>query len=309
MHARRRVREAVPHAGLLPDLGPVPGARHRPRLAHLSRPQGRALRLFLRAVGHHPVRLQGAGHGRRAGRARRRPSSISLAFVEPFGTLWFIYLLPIFFVVTKLTRAVPPLVDLARRRGAGDRARSTTGWMVIDEFAEPLRLFLRRLHACAASVFALRRRRAGAGRRSALAGLVAVGASSTASWSARGLCRAARSSRSALGLAGAGGRGRGVARCWPSVDAVRRRCAICGEHSIVDLSRLLPAHGGDARGAAQDRPHPDLGTISLSSQRPAWSARSLLFWAVRSTPLRFLFERPARFWLTPKRRAALQPAE
>src|ERR1700742_4954853 len=29
------------------------------------------------------------------------------AFIEPFGTLWFIYLLPIFFVVTKLTRGVP----------------------------------------------------------------------------------------------------------------------------------------------------------------------------------------------------------
>ena len=44
------------------------------------------------------------------------------SFIEPFGTLWFIYLLPIFFVVTKLARGVPPLVDLARRRRAGDRA-------------------------------------------------------------------------------------------------------------------------------------------------------------------------------------------
>src|SRR3954451_16148768 len=31
------------------------------------------------------------------------------SFVEPFGTLWFIYLLPIFFVVTKLTRQIAPL--------------------------------------------------------------------------------------------------------------------------------------------------------------------------------------------------------
>ena len=30
------------------------------------------------------------------------------SFIEPFGTLWFIYLLPIFFVVTKLTRKLPP---------------------------------------------------------------------------------------------------------------------------------------------------------------------------------------------------------
>src|SRR5690349_23413432 len=32
------------------------------------------------------------------------------SFIEPFGTLWFIYLLPIFFVVTKLTRRIAPLV-------------------------------------------------------------------------------------------------------------------------------------------------------------------------------------------------------
>src|SRR6188508_1365067 len=35
------------------------------------------------------------------------------SFVEPFGTLWFIYLLPIFFVVTKLTRRIPPLAIFA----------------------------------------------------------------------------------------------------------------------------------------------------------------------------------------------------
>src|SRR5688572_6936862 len=35
------------------------------------------------------------------------------AFIEPFGTLWFIYLLPIFFVVTKLVRGVHPAVILA----------------------------------------------------------------------------------------------------------------------------------------------------------------------------------------------------
>src|SRR6266699_401292 len=29
------------------------------------------------------------------------------SFIEPFGTLWFIYLLPIFFAVTKLTRKMP----------------------------------------------------------------------------------------------------------------------------------------------------------------------------------------------------------
>src|SRR5689334_9491280 len=32
------------------------------------------------------------------------------SFIEPFGTLWFIYLLPIFFVVIKLTRNLSPIL-------------------------------------------------------------------------------------------------------------------------------------------------------------------------------------------------------
>ena len=75
LHAlRRRVRPAVPDAGLLPDLRPVPGGGDRPRLAHLSRPQGGAFRLFLRAVADHPVRLQGAVLRRRVRLGRGRPA-------------------------------------------------------------------------------------------------------------------------------------------------------------------------------------------------------------------------------------------
>ena len=44
------------------------------------------------------------------------------SFIEPFGTLWFIYLLPVFFVVTKATRRMPPLADLGRGGAAGERA-------------------------------------------------------------------------------------------------------------------------------------------------------------------------------------------
>ena len=55
-----------------------------------------------------PVRLQGAVFAAEA--AGYVGEQFPSAFIEPFGTLWFIYLLPIFFVVTKLTRRVPPLV-------------------------------------------------------------------------------------------------------------------------------------------------------------------------------------------------------
>src|ERR1700694_5393221 len=55
------------------------------------------------------------------------------SFIEPFGTLWFIYLLPVFFVVTKLTRRLPPLAIWAAA-AALEMTHVATGWTVIDEF-------------------------------------------------------------------------------------------------------------------------------------------------------------------------------
>ncbi|WP_082025755.1 acyltransferase family protein [Methyloceanibacter caenitepidi] len=57
----------------------------------------------------------------------------ALSYVQPFGTLWFIYLLPIFFVVSKLTRGISPLIvwPLAAALQIAD---VQTGSIVIDEF-------------------------------------------------------------------------------------------------------------------------------------------------------------------------------
>src|SRR5271156_5046734 len=55
------------------------------------------------------------------------------SFVEPFGTLWFIYLLPIFFVVTKATRRMPPLLIWVLG-AALEMIHFSTGWTAIDEF-------------------------------------------------------------------------------------------------------------------------------------------------------------------------------
>src|SRR6202012_5917841 len=55
------------------------------------------------------------------------------SFVEPFGTLWFIYLLPIFFVVTKATRRMPPLL-IWGVAALLESAHIVTGWTAIDEF-------------------------------------------------------------------------------------------------------------------------------------------------------------------------------
>ena len=56
------------------------------------------------------------------------------AFVEPFGTLWFIYILPVFAIVTRLTRPVPWPALLAVAATL-EILPIHTGWTMIDEFA------------------------------------------------------------------------------------------------------------------------------------------------------------------------------
>src|SRR5256714_1275517 len=55
------------------------------------------------------------------------------SLIEPFGTLWFIYLLPVFFVVAKATRRMPPLA-IWGVAALLEMAHVATGWTVIDEF-------------------------------------------------------------------------------------------------------------------------------------------------------------------------------
>ncbi len=57
-----------------------------------------------------------------------------LSLIDPFGTLWFIYLLPVFFVFVKLTRRVPWLV-IWLFGAALEISHLETGWTVPDEFA------------------------------------------------------------------------------------------------------------------------------------------------------------------------------
>lgn len=64
-----------------------------------------------------------------------------LSFIQPFGTLWFIYLLPIFFVATRLLKPVPWPVVLACA-ALLEIAPIHTGSMIIDEFAARYVYFL-----------------------------------------------------------------------------------------------------------------------------------------------------------------------
>jgi uncharacterized membrane protein YcfT len=66
---------------------------------------------------------------------------LALSLVEPYGTLWFVYLLAVFSVATKLLRAVPAPLLLG---GAAllQIVPVHTGWTVIDEFCARYVYFL-----------------------------------------------------------------------------------------------------------------------------------------------------------------------
>ena len=59
---------------------------------------------------------------------------LAWSLIEPFGILWFIYLLAIFFMVTRLTRHLPVWLMLGAA-AALKAAPIATGWSVIDQFA------------------------------------------------------------------------------------------------------------------------------------------------------------------------------
>ena len=56
-----------------------------------------------------------------------------LAYIQPFGTLWFIYILPVFFVFTRLVKTLPVWFVFAWA-AALEIMPIHTGWMLFDEF-------------------------------------------------------------------------------------------------------------------------------------------------------------------------------
>ena len=224
------------------------------------------------------------------------------SFIEPFGTLWFIYLLPIFFVVTKATRRMPPLA-IWGAAAVLEMAHIATGWTVIDEFTARFVYFYSG-YLLATHVFALSdRARSRPGL--ALAGLAAWALVDAAivydgcsEWPVISLV---------LGLIGAGAiivMGTLLARMqWLSF------LRYCGEHSIVIyLAFFLPM--ATARTLLlKFASFIDIGTISLIVTVVGVLGALAIWRGALALRAIFLFERPEAFWIAPKKRQALQAAE
>jgi uncharacterized membrane protein YcfT len=63
-----------------------------------------------------------------------------MSFVEPFGTLWFIYMLPVFFIVTRLGKSIP--MFLLAGAALLEILPIHSGWLMVDEFASRYVYFL-----------------------------------------------------------------------------------------------------------------------------------------------------------------------
>jgi uncharacterized membrane protein YcfT len=226
------------------------------------------------------------------------------SFWEPFSTLWFIYLLPIFFVVTKLAhdaRIPSALVWLAA--AALEIAHVHTGATVIDEFASRFVYFYTG-YLVAPHIFALAKS-AGSHPEGALAGLTIWGL-------VNGLLVFNGFSELplvslALGLAGAAAVVSFSALLAKSDLASPLR--YCGRNSIVIYLAFFLPMAASRTVLLKTGWISDIGTMSVIVTAVGVIGSLVWFWAVRWTFLRFLFERPDRFWIAPRKRPVLQPAE
>jgi uncharacterized membrane protein YcfT len=224
-----------------------------------------------------------------------------VALVEPFGTIWFIYVLPIFFVVAKATRGLPwAAIWIA---GAVLEALPIhTGWILVDEFAARFvyfytgYIFAPQVFRLADAVIARGWLAGGFLLAWALVNGLAVFA---------GLADLPGVSL-ALGLVGAA--------AVVSISALLSKSGLmapiryCGLNSIVIYLAFFLPMAASRTVLLKLGIIDDIGTISLLVTASGVVFPLILFRIVRATPFRFLFERPLWARLGPPR-TALVPAE
>jgi uncharacterized membrane protein YcfT len=229
-----------------------------------------------------------------------------LALIDPFGTLWFIYMLPIFFVVAKLARRVP-VAAIWVIAAALEIAHIDTGWMVIDEFAARFVYFYTG-YILARHIFTLTER---AQARPWLAlGLLALWGLFNGTMVHAGYAPMPFFSLS-LGLIGAAAVA--TVSSLMALHDVFRPLRYCGRNSIVIyLAFFLPMAATRVL-LVKTGWIADVGTMSVIVTAAGVIGSLVLFWAVRGNWAKFLFERPTQFWLVPKSapkpKMTLQPAE
>ncbi len=225
-----------------------------------------------------------------------------LAFIDPFGTLWFIYLLPVFFLATRLTRGLPPFVVLAAA-ALLQSAHIETGWTLIDEFAGRFVYFYA---GYLSGRWILARAEWFRARPVVTVLALAVWAIVTAWCVSAGVATFPVVSL-ALGCAGAAAV-IAISVLLAQLDllgGIRH----CGQHSLaIYLAFFLPM-AVTRIALVKSGIITDPGSVAAIVTFVAVVTPLILHHLVRGTTFDFLFNRPARFRLAPAKPATLQPAE
>lgn len=225
-----------------------------------------------------------------------------LSFIDPFGALWFIYILPIFFVITKLLKAVPVWLVLPVL-AALEILPVHTGWMVIDEFAARFVYFYIG-YAFAQWIFSLASAViARSGRAGILLGLWALanGALVWAGWATLPFVSLA------MGIVGACAVVT-MSALLSKVDAMGF-VRYCGTNSIVIYLAFFLPMAVTRSILLSVGIIPDIGTVSLIVTAAGVIGPLVLFWIVRDTWFRWLFQRPGWARLKTGGAGQLAPAE
>jgi uncharacterized membrane protein YcfT len=213
-------------------------------------------------------------------------AQLMLAFVEPLGTLWFIYLLPVFFLATRLTRTVPPLLIFAMA-AALEIAPVHTGWIMIDEFASRFVYFFAG-YWLAKHVFDFANDMA----RFGIAGLVAA----LAIWGVlhTQVFRMGYAETPGIGLMlGFLGTGAVVsAGVLLTRFSWGKALRFLGENSIVVYLAFFIFMAGTRGVLVKFAPQLGSDVISIATTLAGVIGPVVLFLATRQTPLKFLFKRP-----------------
>ncbi len=215
-----------------------------------------------------------------------------ISFIQPFGTLWFIYLLPVFFLVCKLThdKGVPWQAVLAASVVL-QILPVDTGWLLVDEFASRF-VYFHVGYIFAPQIFKLADwacERVGMSLVYLFGWGLINGGLVYAGWSALPLVSLA------LGAAGAGAiiLTSALIVKWGRLNFLRH----FGENSIaVYLAFFFPM--GVARVILLKLGILDVGTVSLIVTIVASVSPIILMWLIRKTNLGwFLFRRPSWAYL------------
>ncbi len=232
------------------------------------------------------------------------------SLVEPYSTLWFVYLLAVFSVVSKLLRRVPAPVLLAAA-AALQIAPVATGWFLLDEFSERYVYFVAGW-LLAPQVFRLADAALRApGRAWAALGAWALanGVLAFAPSPVPGFATAADLPGLGLVIGAMGAMAIVALSALVAGTAVGRPLSYAGERSIaIYLAFFLPMAA--TRMVLQKTGIVgDVGWASVIVTTAAVLAPLALERLVAGTRLDFLFVRPVWARLKPRREVRLQPAE